>query len=188
MNEEFVTQAIEKDRYLKALKLVDQFETELKQELTRLGNEFVAANREQFPNGVEADWNNGTFGKILAFARIDLEMDRVKSDSDPQGLTLNLSTRWLEADEYGHPDRDGALCVASYKIKYASAEDHQQVVEATRESDWEAEPGRDVYSNSPGIFYIPIESAHDLTRAYERLNEHFSEYVELYGVPASTVN
>jgi len=188
MNEKFVTRAIEKDRYLKAIKLVDQFETELERELVRLGDEFVAANRSLFPDGVEADWNKGTFGKTLAFGRVDLEMDRVKSESDPQGLTLNLSTRWLEPDDYGHPDHEGALCVASYKIKNATADDHQAVVDATRDRDWNVEPAADVYNNSPGIFYIPIESAADLTAAYETLQDHFSEFATMYGVPAAKAN
>jgi hypothetical protein len=187
MNDDFVTQAIEKDRYLKAKKLIDQFETELKRELTRIGDAFAESNRDHFADDVEADWNNSSFGKTLAFARIDLEMDRVVSESNPKNLVLNLSTRWLEADAYGHPDHEGALCVASYKIKYASAEDHQEVVTATKEGDWEIEPARDVYNNSEGIFYIPIESAQELTAAYDRLNEHFSEHVAMYGIPASEV-
>jgi hypothetical protein len=183
MNEEFITQGLQKDRYLKATRLADRFETEIRRELERIGDEIVKENREQFVEGVEADWNNNRSpNSVIAFARVDYDMDRVRFHDDPQNLTLNISLRWLEPDEYGHPDVDGALSVASYKIKHASKKDHEQVKRKTMEEDWGVQFCEDAFSNSPGVLYIPAQDAEDMKQAHEELKRHFSEYCTMFGV------
>ncbi len=41
MNDEFITRAIENDRYLKALQLINRFEMEIEGELKRVADEFI---------------------------------------------------------------------------------------------------------------------------------------------------
>lgn len=183
MNEEFITEGIEKDRYLKATRLADRFETEIRRELERIGDEIVKENREQFVEGSEASWNNlRSPNSVIAFARVDYDMDRVRSQEDPQGLTLNISFRWLEPDEYGHPNVDGALTVTSYKIKSARKEDHERVKRETMEEDWDIQFCEDAFGNSPGVAYIPVQDAEDIKQAHEDLKSHFSEYCTMFGV------
>lgn len=186
MNDEFITQGIQKDRYLKAVRLINRFETELRRELERAGDAIVAENSNLFVDSVEADWKNSrSSGTIIAFARVDYRMDRVSStDDETRNLKLNISFRWIEPMELGHTDVDGALTVASYKIKRASPEVHRSVKEATREGDWpEIQFADDAFNNAPGIAYIPVETGEELRQAHETLAEHFSTYGPRYGEP-----
>jgi hypothetical protein len=57
MNDEFFTKAIEEDRYLKAIQLINRFETELRRELEHIGNQFVKENPQLFVDTVEPSWN-----------------------------------------------------------------------------------------------------------------------------------
>lgn len=186
MTDDFITQGIQADRYLKSIRLINRFETELRRELERAGDAIVAENQNLFVDGVEADWNNSrSSGTIIAFARVDYLMDRVSSKEDEsRNLKLNLSFRWIEPMELGHTNVDGALAVASYKIKRASPEVHRSVKDATRDSDWpEIQSADDAFNNSPGIFYIPVETSEELRQAHETLAEHFSTYAPRYGEP-----
>ena len=186
MTDDFLTQGIQADRYLKSIRLINRFETELRRELERVGDAIVAENQDLFVDGVEADWKHSrSSGTIIAFARVDYLMDRVSSkDTSMQNLKLNISFRWLEPTEVGHTDVEGALSVASYKIKRASSEAHREVKDATREDDWsEIEFADDAFNNSPGIFYIPVETSEELRQAHETLAEHFSTYARKYGEP-----
>ena len=122
MNDEFFTQALQGNRYLKAIQLINRFETELEHELKRFGDQIVEVTPDQFETGVEGRWNNRrSSGSVIAFARVDYDLDRVSSaDDDAADLTLNLSFRWVEPGEYGHADVDGALTLLSYNalVKY----------------------------------------------------------------------
>lgn len=184
MNDEFFTKAIEDDRYLKAIQLINRFETELRRELEQIGNQFVEENPQLFVDGVEPSWNNSrSSSSIIAFARVDLVMNRFESvDGDARNLKLNISFRWIEPGELGHQDVDGALSLLSYKIKRANEEDHERVKQETREEEWPVFFADDAFNNSPGIIYVTVETAHDLRIASEQLRDHFEAYGPSYGV------
>jgi hypothetical protein len=184
MNDEFFTKALEEDRYLKAIQLINRFETELQQQLEHIGDQFVRQNRELFVDQVEPSWNHRrSSSTILAFARVDYVMNRHESaNDDARNLKLNISFRWIEPGELGHQSVDGALSLLSYKIKRASDETYAQVKEQTRQGDWPVHFADDAFSNSPGIIYIPVESAEQMRNASETLQEHFTKYGPLYGV------
>lgn len=184
MDDEFFTKALQEDRYLKAIQLLDRFEAELRRELERVGDELVEDHPELFVRDAEADWNNGrSSSSVLAFARVDYVMDRLRSaDEDAQNLKLNLSFRWVEPSQLGFYDVDGVLTVAVYKIKRAPPEDHQRVVESTRKEDWSVQTADDAFGNAPGVFYLPVETAADFREAFDTLSDHFSTFGTTYGV------
>lgn len=52
MNDQFVTEGIRNDRCLKAARLLDRFESELKAEIERVGDQIVKQNDELFADDV----------------------------------------------------------------------------------------------------------------------------------------
>lgn len=183
MNEKFVTEGIQNDRYLKAIRLINRLEDEFQAELERIGDEIVADNPDLFSETVEASWNNGrSTSKMIAFARVDYPMTRVKSvEESSSKLKLNICLRWMDPADWGHQDVEGALFAASYRIKGSTQEDFERVKQETVAGDWNLEVGAGKFRNSPGAFYIPVDTAAGLRDAHETLKEHFSEYGHLYG-------
>lgn len=189
MNDEMLTKALEEDRYLKAIQLINRFETELRQKLEHIGDQFVSDNRQLFDDDVEPSWNNRrSSSSVIAFARVDFLSNRVESlDDDARNLKLNISVRWVDPGELGHQDVDGALSLLSYKIKRASNETHQGVKEQTRQEDWPVQFANDAFNNSPGIIYMPVKSAEEMRDASNSLREHFATYGPEYGVVPENV-
>jgi hypothetical protein len=189
MSESFLTAGLQDDRYLKAIQLIERFETELRRELERIGDEIVSDNPELFVDGVEASWNNSrSSGSIIAFARLDYQMNRPTSTADDdRKLKLNISFRWIEPTQLGHQNVEGALSVASYKIKYANPDRHIEVKESTRSEEWnDISCADDAFNNSPGIFYIPVNTAEEMHEAHDRLKAHFEAHASMYGEPDTT--
>lgn len=183
MNDDFVTDGIKQDRYLKATRLADRFETEIRRELTRAGDSIVADNPTLFRDGAKANWNNHqTPSRLLAFARVDYVMDRITSPEDPEHLKFNLGLRWVEPDKYGWPNIDGALCMVSYKIKNMNKTEYEHVKTHTKEGDWQLHFAENVYSNAPGVIYYPVTDADSLTKGLETIGDHFGTYGSEYGV------
>lgn len=184
MNDEFITRAIENDRYLKAIRLIHRFETEIRGELERVAEEFVRENSELFVDGAEPSWNNSrSLGRIIAFARIDYTMDRINSTAaDADRLTLNTAIRWLDPAKYGHPDTDGTLCVVSYKIKSCPRDDYKWTKEQTLSEDWGINFCQDAFNSAPGLLYVPADSTEEIITGFETLQRHFSTYGSEYGV------
>lgn len=104
MNDEFITRAIEKDRLLKAIRLVDRFETEIEGELGRVADEFISGNEDLFDDDVNRRFSlTKIAGPVITHARINTNMNRVSSTDDgADTLTLNITLRWLDPAEYGH--------------------------------------------------------------------------------------
>ena len=183
MNDEFVTQALEKDRYLKAVRLTDRLETELERELERYGDDFVAENPTLFADNVDASTTVRPISKThIAYIRASYDMSRVPEADSSDNLKLRLYLRWIDPDKFGHTDSDGALCAASYKIRYARREDHREVERLTEKGDWDVQCADDPHGRDPGTFYIPVETAAEIREAYDTLSDHFSEFGTRYGV------
>lgn len=189
MDNEFVTQAIENDRCLKAYRLLERFEDEIEAVVGRMGNEMIAAHPDRFPDepskGFKASWDNGT---IIANARENFEMRVVNEDDPSAGMKLNVSVRWVDPLDWGEDDIDGALCAACYKINSGNSEDYRAVVEATERSELDVRFDDDQFSNAPGIFYIPVDDATELQAAVDTLIEHFSRFGEHWGVDPADID
>lgn len=110
-------------------------------------------------------------------------MDRVRSvEQSSNQLKLNISLRWIDPADWGYQDTDGALFVTSYKIKNASQDDFETVKQETLNEDWDCHFAKDQFNNAPGVTYIPVETAADITDAHEILKGHFSKFGRSYGV------
>ena len=189
MNEQFVTEAIQNDRCLKAARLLDRFESELETEIKRVGERMVEENDELFPDDVDSNIRvKFDASTILANARDNLDMYRVNPDKPGKTQKLNISLRWVDPLDWGEEDVDGALCAACYKINNGNAADFSQVKQAAAEGDWNINFGDDQYNNAPGLFYRPVEAAGGFRDAMETLQAHFSEFGEYWGVDPRDIN
>jgi hypothetical protein len=189
MNDEFITQSIEEDRYLKALRLTDRFETEVEGELRRVADEFTSENENLFEEEVNHRFGfNRDPGPVIAHARINTNMNRVASKKESADtLTLNITLRWLDPAEYGLSHIDGTLCVTAYKINGAISDDHNRVKQRTKSDSVDVQFFRDAYNNAPGLVYVPVETAAEIRNGFETLKQHFGEYGEEYGVDPDSV-
>lgn len=183
MNDEFVTQAIQNDRCLKAHRLLDRFEDEIETLVNRVADEMIAAHPDRFSDdldgGFKAGWDKGP---VIANARSNFKM-RVKNENDPSAdMKLNVSVRWVDPLDWDEDDVEGALCAACYKINNANKDDHNAVMEAAADSELDVCIGDDQFGNAPGIFYIPVEGAEELQEAADTLIEHFSQFGGHWGV------
>jgi len=183
MNTEFLTQGLERDRYLKSLQLIDRFETELRRELERAGKQIVSENNDLFVGEGDPSWlKRRSHSSVLAHQRIDYTMSRVESSGDdPSNLVLNLGFRWVEPGKFGL-DGNGALTITSYRIKNGSDEEYHNVMQATRNGDWDVCIADDPFGSYPATFYVPVETAEDVRDGYDLLSTHFEEFATMFGV------
>lgn len=181
MTDEFLTKGLQNDRYLKATRLVDQFESEIVQELRRYGDRMVDENPELFETGVEGSKNvSSSSGSALGYARLDYRMNRVRGPEDDSTQKLNIHLYWVTPEQYNRPDVDGALRAFGYKIKNADSDAEERVVAQTR--DWELHTAADPFGRRT-VFYGHVDSADELKQTGERLVEHFSTFGREFGVP-----
>lgn len=189
MNDEFVTEAIQNDRCLKAARLLDRLKKELKTEIERVGSRIVEENRELFADDVRSKvrvkFNSST---VLASARDNLNLYRVNPDKPGDTQKLNISLRWVDPLDWGEEDVDGALCAACYKINGGHAADFNYVKQETINGEWNLGFGDDQYNNAPGLFYVPVETAADVRDAMEVLEAHFAEFGDCWGVDPKTID
>ena len=189
MDNEFVTQAIENDRCLKAYRLLKRFEDEIEALVGRMGEEMIAARPDRFPEDVGSRFRaNRDSGTIIANARENFEMRVVNEDDTSANMKLNVSVRWVDPLDWDEDDVDGALCAACYKINNGNSDDHRAVVEATENSELDVRIDDDQFSNAPGIFYIRVEDATELRDAADTLIEHFSRFGHHWGVDPADVD
>lgn len=189
MNDEFITRAIQEDRYLKSLRLIDRFETEIEGELRRVADEFITETEHLFEDDIDQRFGfNRDAGPVIAHARISNDMRRVASEQEgADTLTLNITLRWLDPGEYGLSHVDGALCVTAYKINGAASGDHDRVKQRTTLAEANIQFCRDAYDNAPGMIYVPITTAAEIRAGFDTLKKHFWEYGAEYGVSPDSI-
>lgn len=180
MTDEFLTQGLENDRYLKARQLVKQFEKEIEAELRAIGEEMVAQNRELFDEAVDGNGNVSGLSRTTPWARIDYPMTRIQSSESDDRLTLNVHLYWDDPRDYNRTDIDGAIAALGYKVKNVSEVDEQRVVSETR--DWSLQTAENRFGGETA-FYNHVSSADEFKQTAEQLIEHFSTFGNEYGVP-----
>ena len=137
MNEEFITEALKNDRYLKAARLTEQFEEEIVRELRNFLKETIEKRPELFvddPSLSKSQTRVRT--EPLAHARMQATMNRVNSDGED--LTFYVSVEWTQPEIHGQ-EADGALCLVLYKIKNLARAEYNRVKQQTQsDPDWTA--------------------------------------------------
>ena len=183
MTDEFLTKGLQNDRYLKALRLVNQFEDEIEAMLLELDQRMVDEHPDQFNSSTSPNVktrqrpSNG-----LAFSRINHSMDGRQAPDSDQTQKLNVHLYWMPPTEYGRTDVDGALRAFGYKIKYADQDVDNRVAEQTRAGDWSLETSENPYDSST-VFYRHVSSVADIEETAETLVRHFSEFGNEYASP-----
>ncbi|MCU4802389.1 hypothetical protein OB920_18595 [Halobacteria archaeon HArc-gm2] len=182
MNDEFITEAIENDRYLKAARLTDQFEEEIARELRN----FLKDTIEQRPDLFEDDASpsksqTSVRTEPLAHTRMQAKMSRLNSDGDR--LKFYVSIEWTQPEIHSQ-ESEGALCLVLYKIKNLARPEYDRVKQQTQsDPEWdEIQYSDDVWNYDSGIFYIPVTDAHEVKQGLQRLQEHFFAFGEAFGV------
>ncbi|GAB6880106.1 hypothetical protein JCM17823_23800 [Halorubrum gandharaense] len=184
MTDEFVTQALQQDRYLKAIELIDRFETEIERLQNHTGKRIVEENQELFVDDLTPDFRSRRNpSTTFAFARTDFKMSRFANEEpDANRLKMSLMIHWNDATVLGHDEGYGALAVASLRIKNLSKVEYQEIKRETLEEGWnDIQFGEDPFNNSPGIIYSPVETIQDIDHAHERFAAHFRKYGQDYG-------
>ena len=186
MNDEFVTNAIEKDRYLKAMRLVDQFESEIMRELKNTCKAIIEDNDDLFPDDVSLDTYKFDNSDSLRTIRVKCPLNRVEShDEGSDTVTFYLAIEWTEPEDRGEDTPTGsALCVAHYKLLPTPRDDYESVKAQTEDAgDWSIRFGDDVQNSDRSVYYIPITDAAEMDDALSELRDHVSTYGHEYGVP-----
>ncbi|WP_229113875.1 hypothetical protein [Halapricum desulfuricans] len=186
MNDAFVTTAIKKDRYLKATRLVDQFESEIIRELKNTCKRIIEDNDKLFPDDPSLSTKKFDNSSSLRTLRVKLPLNRVVShEEDSDTVTFYMAIEWTEPEDRGEDSpTDSALCVAHYKLLPTPREDFESVKAQTNEAgDWNIRFGDDIHDSDRGVCYIPITDATEMDDALSELRKHVSTYGHEYGVP-----
>lgn len=180
MTDEFLTKGLRYDRYLKALRLIEQFEEEMMTQLEAFDQQMVAQQPALFDSATEPDTNtNRTPTSGLALHRINRPMEGPRAPDGDKTRLLNVHLYWVPPSEYGRTDVEGAVRAFGYKIKYADEAVDNRVAEHTRRHDWPIETSGNPYDSNT-TFYTHVSSLDDIESAQETLLGHFSEFGDEY--------
>lgn len=181
MDEDFITDGMNSNRYLKATKLVHRFESEIREAI----NETCRTIINDHPELVDGDPDlrekvlaAGT-SRTLATIRTEFRMNVENEDGDRP--LLNIAVEWAEPEQQDEEENyDGSLCYVMYKLQHGSKNRFQAVREHTDPHDWnELRFGDDLWyhhsKHAPGIVYISVENGAEIVDALESLRRHFSE-------------
>lgn len=181
MDNDFITEGLESNRYLKAYHLVTRFESAVNEELEAMSR----VVRETHPALFDADEKPTTRGYDSQTLRtLRTEVGMTKEDDEGNNLTINVGLEWVKHSEQpqGEPTvTEDTLCYVLYKIKYGSKRVFETVKETTREDDrWtELRFGEEQYDAppkvAPGIVYRPVEVGQDVSDGLALLGDHFTE-------------
>lgn len=181
MTDEFLTEGLRDDRYLKALRLIDQFEDEIGAILHDFDQRMVDEQPTLFdPETTPSLKTSQTPSNGLAFHRINHALTGPQAPDGNQRLNVHLY--WMPPTEYNRTDVDGALRAFGYKIKDADPEIEAQIVERTQTEDWSLETSGNPYDPNT-VFYRHVSSIDEVEDAMEVLVDHFSEFGGEYAVP-----
>ncbi|WP_336001233.1 hypothetical protein [Halorientalis halophila] len=178
MSEEFLTKGLQSDRYLKALRLIKQFENEIEAILHEFDQRMVDEQPGLFDSstGLSVRTNQSP-SSGLATHRINHAMKGPRAPDSNQRLNVHLY--WMPPTEYNRTDVDGALRAFGYKVKGAQSASDDRVVEQTRAGDWSVETSENPYDSNIA-FYDHVSSAEEIEDTLETLVRHFSEFGEAY--------
>jgi hypothetical protein len=186
MNDKFITEAITNDRYLKAVRLADQFEDEIAREFRNFLEETIEQQPEIFvDDAAPSKSQTSVRTEPLAHTRMQADMKRVNNDGEH--LKFYLSIAWTQPELHGQ-EADGALRVVLYKIKNDTRNRYDRVKQQTKsESKWDdIQFSDDHWNSNRGIFYIPVNDAQELKNGLQTLRQHFFSFHEEFGLPADS--
>lgn len=181
MTDEFLTEGLRDDRYLKAIRLVDQFEDEIGAILSDFDQRMVDEQPALFdPGSTPRLKTTQTPSNGLAYHRINHALTGPRAPEGNQRLNVHLY--WMPPTEYDRTEVDGALRAFGYKIKNADPDIETRIVEQTRAGNWSLETSGNPYDSNT-VFYRHVSSTGEIKDTIETLVDHFSEFGGEYAVP-----
>jgi hypothetical protein len=178
VSEDFLTNGLESDRYLKALRLAEQFENEIEAILQQFDQAMVDAQPDLFDTSVDPNLKtNQTPGNGLALHRINHSL--TGPDAPEGNQKLNVHLYWMPPAEYDRTDIDGALRAFGYKIKGADPDTDSRVVQQTRAGDWDVDTSDNPYDSNKA-FYKPVSSQAQIEETMTTLVDHFDTFGDEY--------
>ncbi|WP_158057939.1 hypothetical protein [Halorussus halophilus] len=182
MTDEFLTKGLENDRYLKALRLINQFEDEVEAALHEFNQRMVDEHPDLFESRTDTSTkSNRSSSSGIATHRINHLMKGPRAPEQDKTQRLNVHLYWMPPTEYGRRDVDGALRTVGYKVKYADPAIDEEVAEQTRNRDWDIETSKNPYDSNT-VFYRHVSSAGDFKGTMDTLVKHFSEFGDAYAI------
>jgi len=181
MEEEFLMKGLEKDRYLKAVKLSEEFEKEVYRTIRDVFDELVEEEKALFAEDVSADKRNNPSGGYSTLATLRIDYRLAPKEKESPNKVLNVGLEIVdEGKQYQDmaSDSDLSLSYVYYKIKNDDEQNFIKVKSQTEDPNINF--GEDMWNNAPGIFYIPVESGEDVRKALQSLKDHFSRFVKQF--------
>lgn len=180
MTDEFLTEGLQEDRYLKAIQLIEQFEDEIEATLRRFGRRMVDEHPGLFATDPDGDKRtNRSPGSALAHTRVNYPMSGPRARDMDQTWLLNVHLYWVDPAQYDRTDVDGALRAFGYKVKYASRDIDREVVQETRARDWSVDTSVNPYDSNIA-FYKHVSSAAEMEETADTLVQHFGRFGDEY--------
>ena len=182
MTDEFLTKGLQNDRYLKALRLADQFDDEIGARLLDLNQRMVDEHPDLFDSSASIRVKSSqTPSNGLASHRINHSMNGPHAPDAGKTQKLNVHLYWMPPTEYNRTDIDGALRAFGYKIKHADQEVDDRVAKKTRTGDWRLETSGNPYDSNT-VFYKHVSSVAEIEETADMLVNHFSEFGGAFAV------
>jgi hypothetical protein len=187
MDEDFITNGLKSNRYLKADKLVQQFRSQIRGELEAVSEQIIEEHPELFEKDVHLDYEHFGIDNSRTITTIRIEFETTREHEEYGTRLLNLGLEWVEPGEQDYEDDlDGPLCYVLYKIQRGSEDRFTQVQHRTADrEEWkQIRFGEDQWpykrKESPGIVYIPVTDGTEIVDGLQSLQRHFSkEYAPL---------
>ena len=180
MTDDFLTMGLQNDRYLKALRLIDQFESEIEAIVIDVGRQMIDEQPDLFGQNPDPRVKTARSPRSgLAFSRVHYSMSGPESADSDQNLNVHLY--WMPPTEYNRTDINGALRAFGYKIKNAEQSIDDKVAEQTRDGDWPLETSDNPYDSNI-VFYQHVSSAAEIESTADTLVSHFSELGDAYAI------
>ena len=188
MTNDTLTDGLTNDRYVKAVRLVDDFEDEVYDRIEDTLDDIMTSEQEGLFDYKQGYDTSRFRDPGPTYGTLRIEGTLVETDSDGHNLKLNIGLEWVEPETQGLDEwPEPLLCYVYYKIKYAPTEPYQIVTAATCESDeWDAisvgdkqceqwDSGQRV---APGIFYVPVADGDDINGGLSTLGDHCTTFVQ----------
>jgi hypothetical protein len=179
MSEDVLTNGLQNDRYLKALRLAEQFQSEIGAILQQFDQAMVDAQPDLFDPSLDPKVKKSRNpGSGLANHRINHRLTGPKAPDGNQKLNVHLY--WMPPAEYNRTDINGALRAFGYKIKHADTDIDTRVVQKTRARDWDVDIADNPYDSNK-VFYNHVSSRVEIEDAMATLVDHFDTFGDEYG-------
>lgn len=180
MTDTFLTKGLEGNRYLKAIRLIEQFEDDIRTILREFDQRMVDEQPDLFDPSTTLDMRTRRDSNtIIAYQRINHSMNG--PNAPDSGQKLNVHLYWVSANEYGRRDIDGVIRALGYKIKEADPDIDTRVAEQTRADDWPVETADNPFDAST-VFYRHVSSVSEIEETMDTLVDHFSEFGGEYAI------